>query len=199
MTQYTGYMALQELVLGNERYVKGDMRHPDQDNWNREQLVKGQTPSAVVIGCSDSRVPPSVIFDQGLGFIFACRSPGHIVDDVALGSVEYAVEHLGTELVMVLGHSGCGAVTLAMQEEIVGGHLGRVQKLVHDVIAWADGGEVDVIDVTTLEQAVEVNVRGAVDQIKAAEPVIAPLVHSGKVMVVGAIYDLATGMVKVLE
>jgi carbonic anhydrase len=199
MTQFSGYMALQELLSGNDRFVKGEMRHSDQDKWKREELTSGQTPSAVVLGCSDSRVPPSVIFDQGLGFIFVVRTPGHIIDDVALGSIEYAVEHLGTELVMVLGHTGCGAVTLAMQEENAEGHLGRIQKLVHDVVAWADGGEVDVIDVTTVEDAVEVNVRGAAGQVRAAEPVIAPLVSSGKVMVVGAVYDLGTGEVRVLD
>lgn len=199
MTQFTGYMALQELLSGNQRFQKGEMRHPDIDAWTREQLVKGQTPSAVVVGCSDSRVPPSAIFDQGLGFIFVIRTPGHIVDDVALGSIEYALEQLGTQLVMVLGHTGCGAVDLAMTDGVVEGYLGRIQKMVRDVIAWADGGEVDVIDVTTVEEAIEVNVRGAVQQVKTAEPVIAPMVNSSKVMVVGAIYDLETGKVSVLE
>ncbi len=199
MTQFSGYMALQELLSGNERFVKGEMRHPDTDTYKRDQLVAGQTPSAVVIGCSDSRVPPSVIFDQGLGFLFVNRSPGHIVDDVSLGTVEYAVEQLGTELVMVLGHTDCGAVAMAMQDAQVGGYLGRAQKLVHDVIAWADGGEVDVIDVTTVEEGVEANVRGAVGQIRAAEPVIAPLVRSNKVMVVGAIYEMHTGKVRIID
>jgi carbonic anhydrase len=199
MTQFSGYMALQELRSGNERFVKGEMRHPDADSYVREQLTKGQTPSAVVIGCSDSRVDPAVIFDQGLGFLFVNRSPGHIVDDVTLGTIEYAVEKLGTELVLVLGHTDCGAVATAMEESQEGGYQGRVQKMVHDVIAWADGGEVDVIDVTTQEEAVEANVRGAVGQVRSAEPVIAPLVNSNKVMVVGAIYDVTTGEVRFLE
>lgn len=199
MTQFSGYMALQELKSGNERYVKGEMRHPDQDSYKRLQLVDGQTPSVMVVGCSDSRVEPAVIFDQGLGFMFVNRSPGHIIDDVTLGSVEFAVGQLGTELVMVLGHSDCGAVTLAMEEGQAEGYLGRIQKLVHDVIAWADGGELDVIDVTTVEEAVEANVRGAVGQISAAEPVIAPLVRSGKVTVAGGIYDLSTGVARILE
>jgi carbonic anhydrase len=199
MTQYSGYMALQELRSGNERFVKGEMRHPDADSYKREQLAVGQKPSAVIIGCSDSRVDPAVVFDQGLGFLFVNRSPGHIVDDVTLGTVEYAVEQLGTELVMVLGHTDCGAVTLAMEGGQAEGYMGRLQRLVHDVIAWADGGEVDVIDVTTVEEGVEANVRGAVGQIGSAEPVIAPLVTSGKVMVVGAIYDIHTGEVRVLE
>jgi carbonic anhydrase len=86
-----------------------------------------------------------------------------------------------------------------MEESQEGGYQGRVQKMVHDVIAWADGGEVDVIDVTTQEEAVEANVRGAVGQVRSAEPVIAPLVNSNKVMVVGAIYDVTTGEVRFLE
>ncbi len=199
MTQFSGYMALQELKSGNERYVKGEMRHPDQDSYMRAQLVSGQTPSVMIVGCSDSRVEPAVIFDQGLGFMFVSRSPGHIIDDVTLGSVEFAVGQLGTELVLVLGHSDCGAVSLAMEEGQAEGYMGRIQELVHDVIAWADGGELDVIDVTTVEEAVEANVRGAVGQISAAEPVIAPLVRSGKVTVAGAVYDLATGVVRMVE
>lgn len=199
MTQFSGYMALQELRSGNERFVKGDLRHPDADSYVRDQLAKGQTPSAMIVGCSDSRVDPAVIFDQGLGFMFVNRSPGHIVDDVTLGTIEYAVQQLGTELVMVLGHTDCGAVAMAMEDPQAGGFQARIQKMVHDVIAWADGGDVDVIDATTVEEATEANVRGAVGQVSSAEPVIAPLVRSGKVMVVGAIYDVHTGVVRVLE
>jgi carbonic anhydrase len=192
-------MALQELLSGNRRYVEGDPRNPDQEAYHREQQAKGQTPSVVIVSCSDSRVPPSVVFDQGLGFIFSVRTPGHIVDDIALGSIEYAVQQLGTQLVMVLGHTRCGAVTLAMEEEVAMGYVGRVQKMVRDVIAWADGGEVDVVDVTTVEEAIEVNIRGAMAQIKSSEPDIAPLISSGKVMLVGAVYNLDTGEVRVLE
>jgi len=192
-------MALQELLSGNQRFVDGETRSPDRDAFARKQLLKGQSPSAVVIGCSDSRVPLSTIFDQGLGFIFGIRTPGHIIDDVTLGSVEYALNQLGTQLVMVLGHSDCGAVSLAMSDGVADGYLGRVQKMVRDVIAWADGGEVDVVDASTVEEGIEFNVRGAVEQVRSAEPVIAELVRANRVMVVGAIYDLETGRVRVLE
>ncbi len=197
--QLSGHMALQELQNGNRRFVEGKQTHPEQTGWDREALVDGQSPSAVVVGCSDSRVPPSLVFDQGLGFIFEVRTPGHIIDDVALGSIEYAVSHLGTQLVLVLGHSGCGAVSFVMEGGEAEGNLGRIAQLIHSVIAWADGGDAEAIDVETVEEAVEANVRGAVAQIRAAEPVIKGLVEEDEVLVVGAVYDLATGVVTLLE
>ena len=110
LIQLSGPLALQELLAGNGRFVGGSPRHPDQTHFDREFLATSQAPSAVVVGCSDSRVPPSVIFDQGLGFIFEVRTAGHLLDDVAIASVEYAVATLGTQLVLVLAFMVFGAV-----------------------------------------------------------------------------------------
>lgn len=187
-------MALKELEAGNRRFVEGTPRHPDATDHHRKQLVDGQAPSVVVVGCSDSRVPPPVIFDQGLGYIFGVLTAGHIIDDVTLGSIEYAVHHLGTQLVLVLGHTRCGAVTLAHSGGEPDDNLRPVAEAVHRAVSKAGGPAGD-----DLPSWVEANVRGAVTQIASSEPVVADLVAQGKVDVVGAVYDLDTGMVRFLE
>ncbi|MDD2837205.1 MAG: carbonic anhydrase, partial [Methanothrix sp.] len=103
--------ALQMLMEGNARFVSGNVIHPDQTADRRSELVSGQHPFAIVVGCSDSRVPPEVVFDQGLGDIFVIRTAGQVMDKVTLASIEYAVEHLNVPLILVLGHDSCGAVT----------------------------------------------------------------------------------------
>ena len=192
--QLSGCMALKELQAGNERFVKGEARHPDQTEWHRQQLTGSQSPSAVVVGCSDSRVPPSVIFDQGLGFIFEIRTIGHVLGDVELGSIEYAIGQLGTGLVMVLGHSDCGAVTLAMSEGEVMGHLGSVAKAVREVAALPGDPPVG-----SLAEAIEANVRGTIAHLIEAMSGLAELAETKEVMVVGAVYDIGTGEVSVMD
>lgn len=110
-------IALGRLKDGNTRFVKEQMKHPHQNKAHRMKLVNGQHPFAVVICCSDSRVAPEVIFDQGLGDIFVIRNAGNVLDEHVLGSIEYAVHHLGVNLVIVLGHESCGAVGAAMKED----------------------------------------------------------------------------------
>jgi carbonic anhydrase len=113
------------LVAGNKRFAAGRPRHPNQDPAHRESLVEAQHPFACVLGCADSRVPAEILFDQGLGDLFSVRAVGEVLDDAVVGSVEYAVEHLHVPLVVVLGHSGCGAVKAAIalvngQSEVTG-------------------------------------------------------------------------------
>ena len=113
------------LVGGNKRFAAGRPRHPNQDPAHRESLVEAQHPFACVLGCADSRVPAEILFDQGLGDLFSVRAVGEVLDDAVVGSVEYAVEHLHVPLVVVLGHSGCGAVKAAIalvngQSEVTG-------------------------------------------------------------------------------
>ena len=194
MGQLSGYMALQELLAGNRRFVEEQPRHPDGSAYHREMIAKGQSPSVVVVGCSDSRVTPSIIFDQGLGFIFEIRSAGHVVDDVAMDSIEYAVGQLGTQLVMVLGHTGCGAVTLAMTGGQEDGELATLVDALGSLPA--DVGK-DVRD--PINAAVEINVHNVVEQIAEDGPLISRLVAENKVMVVGAVYDIVTGEVTVID
>src|SRR5438445_9648950 len=107
--------AISKLKEGNERYTSGNLQHPDQSTDRRAVLAKTQHPFATVLSCSDSRVPPEIIFDQGLGDLFIVRVAGNVINDEGLGSIEYSVDHLGTRLILVLGHQSCGAVDAAMK------------------------------------------------------------------------------------
>ena len=104
----------QRLVAGNKRFAAGRPRHPRQDTAHRVSLVEAQHPFACVLGCADSRVPAEILFDQGLGDLFTVRAVGEVLDDAVVGSIDYAVEHLHVPLVVILGHSGCGAVKAAI-------------------------------------------------------------------------------------
>ena len=115
--------ALQALKAGNERFVTGNLSNKDTYAEDRKRLCEGQHPFAVVLCCSDSRVVPEIIFDQKLGDLFVIRNAGNIVDEEVLGSIEYAVEHLGTPLVVVMGHAACGAVTATCQGGDLPGHI----------------------------------------------------------------------------
>ncbi|HEY7392870.1 MAG TPA: carbonic anhydrase [Bryobacteraceae bacterium] len=122
----TADTALTRLLDGNQRYARHKERHPDQSAARQKELAGGQHPFAVILGCADSRVPPELLFDQGLGDLFVIRVAGNIVDDAVLGSIEYAVEHLGTKLILVLGHENCGAVSAAVEGGEAAGHLRAV-------------------------------------------------------------------------
>ena len=127
--------ALQSLKDGNERFVAEALTPKDDYATLREQLSTGQQPFAVVLCCSDSRVAPEIIFDQKLGDLFVIRNAGNVVDDDVLGSIEYAVEHLGTPLVVVLGHSCCGAVTATCQGGDLPGHIVDIAKRIQPAIS----------------------------------------------------------------
>lgn len=185
--------ALAQLMAGNGRFVKGQSQNPARSPEDRERLRTGQSPMAVVVGCSDSRVPPTVVFDQGLGAIFEVRTAGHAVDDVALGSLEYAVSQLGTRLVLVLGHTDCGAVALAVQGGQPRGHMDEVNDLIDDAFDLKGPG-----DTIPVAEAVEANVRHTVEVIATSRPVLSDWVRRGEVMVVGTVYDVATGEVRQL-
>ncbi len=194
MSQLSGKMALRELMTGNKRYAAGHAQHPGQTKANRVRLAQVQQPSVVVVGCSDSRVPPPIIFDQGLGFFFEIRTAGHVVDEIALGSIEYAVAHLGTQLILVLGHTGCGAVTLALKGQKPKGNLAIIAEALMDL---AD--EVQGVTDDPVSAAVEVNVRNVMEHLTLEEPITSDLVSKKRVIVVGAVYDMVTGRVRFLK
>lgn len=189
----TSDQALQMLIEGNRRYTAGKAEHPNQSGERRTEVLAGQHPFAIVLSCSDSRVPPEVFFDQGIGDLFIIRNAGNIVDDVVLGSIEYAAEHLGVPLVMVLGHSKCGAVTATVQGGEAPGHIGSIVETIQPAVDASKGQHGDAVLNATLA-----NVRLTVDRIKKCEPILAELEQHGKLMVVGAFYHLDTGAVEVL-
>ncbi len=185
---------LKLLLDGNQRFATAQAMHPHQTAARRDEVASGQKPSAVIVGCADSRVPPEVVFDQGLGDVFVVRVAGEVVDDTALGSIEFAVAKLGARLIVVLGHERCGAVEAALKGGPVPGHVGRVVDAIKPAISKAAAEPGDA-----LENAVRDNVRAVVVRLRASEPVLAPLVRDGSLRVVGAVYDLDTGVAQVVE
>ena len=185
---------LRRLLDGNERFVASRMAYPDQSPEHRAKISQAQEPFAVVLCCSDSRVPPEIIFDQGLGDLFIVRVAGNSVEPATLGSIEYAAEHLKTSLVVVLGHERCGAVKAAVAPGEAPGHLGAILDPIRPSVeaVKAKGGDV-------AENAMKAHVRNMVGQLKSSKPVLAELSHEGRLKVVGARYDLDTGRVEILE
>ncbi|MDR1727863.1 MAG: carbonic anhydrase [Acidobacteriota bacterium] len=174
---------------GNKRYAEGLAAHPRQSVARRKELTSGQHPLAVVVACSDSRAPVELLFDCGIGDLFVIRTAGHMLDEAALASAQYAVEHLGTRLVVVLGHTGCGAVQSVVDGAAADGHLGAALGKLDAIIPAAAaragaGGDLAAA-------AVDVNVENAVATIQSL-----PWASGADVTVVGMRYDLHSGMVE---
>jgi carbonic anhydrase len=179
---------------GNKRYVRHKEQHPDESMARRKELETGQHPFAVILGCADSRVPPELLFDQGLGDLFVIRVAGNLVDDDVLGSIEYAVEHLDTKLIMVLGHEKCGAVSAAVEGGDVPGHL---KALVEAIQPSVDATRNDPGD--RVHNCVIANARRVAGQIRASEPVLKEAIEKGGLKVVAADYLLDSGKVNLLD
>src|SRR4051794_7183695 len=185
--------ALTRLMAGNQRYTRHKERHPDESLARRKELISGQHPFAVILGCSDSRVPPELLFDQGLGDLFVVRVAGNIVDDAVLGSIEYAVEHLGTKLIVVLGHEKCGAVSAAVEGGNPPGHL---KALVDAIKTSVD--ETANTPGDRIHNCVIVNAQRVARQIRESEPLLKDYAGKG-LKVVSADYVLDTGRVSLLN
>ncbi|ADW18776.1 carbonic anhydrase [Desulfobulbus propionicus DSM 2032] len=192
--QLTGKEALQRLLDGNKRFLSGKLEHPNHCEESRKGLVSGQEPIAVVLTCADSRVPPVDVFDQGLGDIFVVRVAGNIINDHILGSIEYAVSHLHTPLVMVMGHSSCGAVTAVAQGVKLSGHIASLTPSIDAALKKTKGLEGHWTNNAAKELAVT-----TARKIEESEPIVADLVKEGRVLVVATYYDLESGEVSMLS
>ena len=193
-----GQEALQKLMDGNKRFVSGTLAQKDLSAKKREELAKGQKPFATVLTCSDSRVPPELLFDQGLGDIFVVRVAGNVVDPIALGSIEYAAEHLGSPLVLILGHSKCGAVKATLESKgKPEGNIGAIVKKIMPAVnaAKKKGGTQDEI----LETAIKENVKNVYADVMKNSKIIPHLVEEGKLMIVAGEYDITTGKIEMIE
>jgi len=186
--------ALAKLMAGNQRYMRHKAQHPDESLARRKALEGTQHPFAVVLGCADSRVPPELLFDQGLGDLFVIRVAGNIVDDAILGSIEYAVEHLGTKLIMVLGHEKCGAVTAAVEVGAAAGHLTALVEAIRPVVAATANAPGDKVHLCVIA-----NARSVARQIRQSEPVLKESGERKGLKVVAADYALDTGAVTLLD
>jgi carbonic anhydrase len=187
----TAWKALKE---GNERFVSGQVQHPSQSVEDRARLAHGQKPTAVVFGCSDSRVAAEIIFDQGLGDMFVVRTAGHVADSAVLGSIEYAVTVLDVPLVVVLGHDSCGAVkaTLSALEdgEVPGGYVRDiVERVTPSILLGRHAG------LTRVDEFEARHVNETVVQLRVRSAPVAQRVSEGRLAIVGLTYHLADGRV----
>lgn len=186
--------ALVKLRQGNQRYAGNKEEHPDETLGRRRELQAGQHPFAVILGCADSRVPPELIFDQGLGDLFVIRVAGNIAADDDLGSIQYAVEHLHTKLIVVLGHEKCGAVTAAVEGANEPGPLKTVISAIEPSVQEAKNLRGDKI-----HNCVLANARRIARRIRESEPALKELIQKEGVKVVAADYALDSGVVTFLD
>jgi len=184
-------MIWQELMEGNARFVAGQPRYRDLVKMRRN-LVESQHPKAIVLACSDSRVSPEIIFDQTLGALFVIRSAGNVEDRVAVGSIEYSVENLGTNVLVVLGHSRCGAVTAAcLNQRMASRCLQTVVDKIHVAVNHVSVMPRDGL----LEAAIKENVHHSVTSVLSASEMLCQLAKQGALTVIEAEYILETGCV----
>lgn len=189
--------ALAALLAGNRRFAAGHPRHPHQTLARVRDTATGQHPFVVVLGCADSRVAPEVLFDQGVGDVFDNRVAGNIVDDLLLGSIEYAVEEFAPPLIVVLGHERCGAVSATLNAVRAGssapGHIAAIVEALRPIVTPYAG------DADGVEAAVRANVRAQAQALVETSDIVRESVEAGHTAVVGARYDLETGLVTLVH
>jgi carbonic anhydrase len=182
---------LQKLLAGNSRFVSGKATSACRTPADFSHSAAGQSPEAIIIGCSDSRVPPEILFDQGVGDLFVIRVAGNVVNGggaVVKGSILYSIVELGSSLIMVLGHSGCGAVKAALQSQAK-----PLPQPIADLVGLIRTGAQ-----TDLQQAVVANVRAGLARLKEFDSNLSQLIAANRVKIAGAVYDLASGRVTVV-
>jgi len=192
--------ALAKLRAGNQRFAEGKTLHAHQSNEWRRHLIGSQKPIATLIGCSDSRVPPELVFDQGLGDLFVIRVAGNVVAPDVVGSLAYALEHLKTPLVVVLGHQNCGAVTAtveAMADPNIR-EIPTVRSLLRLIEPGLKNLDVRLPIEKRIAAAVEANVRWSLRQL-ADHPACKKLLAEEEGLLAGGVYELGTGLVRFLD
>ncbi|MEH2307221.1 carbonic anhydrase [Nostoc sp.] len=185
--------ALQELLDGNDRFVKAKRRNPHQTHSRLVEVAKGQKPFASILGCADSRVPSEIVFDQGLGDLFVCRIAGNIATTQQIGSLEFGSLVLGTKVIMVMGHERCGAVDAAIKGAQVPGQIGSLLAAIKPSVESSKGQSGD-----KLENACKANVLAQVERLKSST-VLSELIKAEKLKIVGGYYDLDTGRISLVN
>lgn len=178
------------LLEGNRRFVSNSLAHPRQDSVWVHKLSSSQHPKAIVLTCADSRVSPEIIFDQGLGDLFVIRNAGNVVDPDVLGSMEYAIEHLGVRTVIVLGHESCGAVQATVRNLKTNNHIMHIEKAIRPAFKLAEKLPGDSVHNTVVK-----NVELSIKHLNADKTLVPADMGKGAVTIYGAVYDLKTGRV----
>ena len=181
---------IKKLLEGNQRYITGGALHPNQSFEHRIELTKGQKPIAAILTCADSRVSPEIIFDQGLGDLFVLRVAGNVINDMFIGSLEYAVEHLNVSLLMVLGHSQCGAVDATIKGGNPPGHINSLVQAIKPALDRLKEQSPDWVNIVAKE-----NVKIGVERLRTIDPILTARYDEGDIDIVGAFYDIKTGKV----
>jgi carbonic anhydrase len=185
--------AFAKLMAGNERFSSGHPKHPDESIKHRNEISHGQHPFALIITCSDSRVSPELIFDQGLGDLFVIRTAGNLISEMELGSIEYAVEHLGIKDIIVMGHEHCGAVEAFMSHEALHGH---VQTIVDSLEQETE--MLPAIAHHNLDEAIKANISHQIASL-AKDEIILNAAKNKNIRLKGVYYSLSSGKVLPLD
>jgi carbonic anhydrase len=197
-SSYTAEEALARLIAGNDRFVRGEARFPTVQKEVLAALAKGQRPYATVLGCSDSRVPPELIFDAGFGELFIVRVAGNVISPEVMGTLQYAGVHLRTPLFVVLGHDGCGAVGAALAARKGAEEPARIAVLLENILPGLRDLPHGLAPDTEIRRAVEANVRWAMRQLLET-PEAKARAAEGTMKLVGAVYELHSGRVRFLD
>jgi len=192
--QVSADSALNSLKQGNKRFIEGKSMRPHQDLQRIKEVSLGQKPFAIIVGCSDSRVPSEIIFDQGLGDLFIVRTAGQVSTFASWGSIEFGHAVLGANLIVVMGHTKCGAVSAACKIPDVPGHIVTLINAIKPAAQLAKSQTGDEV-----ENAVKINVAMQVQQLENLEPVLTKGIRNGSLKIVGAVYDLETGKITFLN
>jgi carbonic anhydrase len=196
----TPQQALHRLIEGNERFIRGEAKHGSISEQAFARLRAGQKPFAVILGCSDSRVPPELVFDQGFGDLFVIRIAGNVIAPGVTGSIQYAHRHLGTSLLVILGHEDCGAVKAALAARFYRAkHPERIRQLVSLISPGLK--QIDPMQLATrqLRAGVEANVRWSMRQLVRTPEIQQARREKRDILIVGAVYELSTGRVRWLD
>jgi carbonic anhydrase len=192
--------SLERLIEGNQRFVQRRSQHSQISEEAFASLREGQRPFAIILGCSDSRVSPELVFDQSFGDLFVIRLAGNLIAPGVGGSIQYAYQHLGTGLLVVLGHEGCGAVQAALAAKYHRAqHPERIQQLVELIAPGLEQIDPQLSAAEQLESGVEANVRWSMQQVIRARETREVFDRKDSVLIVGAIYELSTGKVRWLD
>ena len=184
---------IKKLLEGNQRYITGGALHPNQSFEHRLELAEGQKPIAAILTCADSRVSPEIIFDQGLGDLFVLRVAGNVINDLFVGSLEYAVERLNVSLLMVLGHSECGAVDATVKGGQPPGHINSLVQAIKPALDRLKKQSPDWVNIVAKE-----NVKIGVERLRISDPILTARYEEGNIDIVGAFYNIKSGKVSLI-
>lgn len=183
-----------ELLEGNKRFAQNKMEHPRAAPEYRNAIAADPKPRAVILSCADSRIPPEIVFDQGLGDLFTIRLAGNIATDESLGSAEFGVRYLNIPLIVVLGHKGCLAVHNACKGYDKDDHVRHLTRAIEPAVENARKLKGDLF-----ENAIDENIRFVIHKLRHAEPILKEYYEEGRLTIIGARYDMDTGLVKEIE